>query len=70
MTTSPKGVMLRSGPAVHGEDMEVQGNIVDHEYRISQGGEDIAEVSKKWFRIADTYGVGTPGTARCTIVNE
>ena len=40
-----------------GEDMEVQGNIVDHEYRISQGGEDVAEVSKKWFRVADTYGV-------------
>ena len=40
-----------------GEDMDVQGNIVDHEYRISQGGEDVAEVSKKWFRVADTYGV-------------
>jgi uncharacterized protein YxjI len=40
-----------------GEDMEVQGNIVDHEYRISQGGEEVAEVSKRWFRIADTYGV-------------
>jgi uncharacterized protein YxjI len=40
-----------------GEDLDVQGNIVDHEYRISQGGEDVAEVSKKWFRVADTYGV-------------
>ena len=40
-----------------GDDMDVQGNIVDHEYRISQGGEDVAEVSKKWFRVADTYGV-------------
>ena len=40
-----------------GEDMEVQGNIVDHEYKISQGGQDVAEVSKRWFRIADTYGV-------------
>jgi uncharacterized protein YxjI len=34
-------------------DMEVQGNIVDHEYRIGH----VAEVSKKWFRIADSYGV-------------
>jgi hypothetical protein len=25
MTTSPKGVVLRSGPAPHGEDMEVLG---------------------------------------------
>jgi uncharacterized protein YxjI len=40
-----------------GDDMEVQGNIVDHEYHITQGGEQVAEVSKKWFRIADTYGV-------------
>ena len=40
-----------------GVDMEVQGNIVDHEYRITQDGTKVAEVSKKWFRIADTYGV-------------
>lgn len=40
-----------------GEDLDVQGNIVDHEYRITGGGEEIAEVSKKWFRVADTYGV-------------
>src|SRR6478609_6962535 len=32
-----------------GDDMDVQGNIVDHEYHISQGGEEVAEVSKKWF---------------------
>jgi uncharacterized protein YxjI len=40
-----------------GPDLEVQGNIVDHEYRITQGDTDVAEVSKKWFRIADSYGV-------------
>jgi uncharacterized protein YxjI len=40
-----------------GADMEVQGNIVDHEYHITQGGQELAEVSKRWFRIADTYGV-------------
>jgi uncharacterized protein YxjI len=36
-----------------GKDLEVQGNIVDHEYRIG----NVAEVSKKWFRIADSYGI-------------
>jgi uncharacterized protein YxjI len=41
----------------HGEDLEVKGNIVDHEYKIERGGDKVAEVSKKWFRIADTYGV-------------
>ena len=40
-----------------GQDLEVQGNVVDHEYRISAGRDKVAEVSKKWFRIADTYGV-------------
>jgi uncharacterized protein YxjI len=40
-----------------GDDLEVRGNIVDHEYRISRGGSQVAEISKKWFRIADTYGV-------------
>jgi uncharacterized protein YxjI len=40
-----------------GADLEVHGNIVDHEYRIEQGRTTVAEVSKKWFRVADTYGV-------------
>jgi uncharacterized protein YxjI len=41
----------------NGPDLEVQGNIVDHEYQISDGHDNVAEVSKKWFRFADTYGV-------------
>jgi uncharacterized protein YxjI len=45
-----------------GPDMDVQGNLLDHEYEISQGGTKVAEVSKKWFRVRDTYGVEvTPG---------
>jgi uncharacterized protein YxjI len=40
-----------------GTDLEIQGNIVDHEYEISAGRDKVAEVSKKWFRIRDTYGV-------------
>jgi uncharacterized protein YxjI len=39
------------------EDWNVQGNILDHEYRISAGRERVAEASRKWFRIRDTYGV-------------
>ena len=41
----------------NGDDLEVKGNIVDHEYKIERDGNKVAEVSKKWFRIADTYGV-------------
>ena len=40
-----------------GPDIEIQGNILDHEYRFEQGGHRIAEVSKKWFRLRDSYGV-------------
>ncbi|KAF5059718.1 LURP-one-related [anaerobic digester metagenome] len=39
-------------------DWEVQGNILDHEYHIEAGRrERVAEVSKKWFRVRDIYGV-------------
>jgi uncharacterized protein YxjI len=41
----------------NGDDLEVKGNIIDHEYKIERDGNKVAEVSKKWFRIADTYGV-------------
>ena len=41
----------------HGEDLTVKGNFVDHEYEIERDGEQIAEVSKKWLRARDTYGV-------------
>ena len=40
-----------------GPDLDVKGNIVDHEYTVEDGRSTVAEVSKKWFRIADTYGV-------------
>ena len=40
-----------------GEDMEAKGNIVDHEYKIERDGEVAKEVSKRWFRIRDTYGI-------------
>ena len=45
-------VKLEDGP-----DLHVQGNIVDHEYRIERDDTTVAEVSKRWFRVRDTYGV-------------
>jgi uncharacterized protein YxjI len=38
-------------------DLAVKGNILDHEYRMLRNGERVAEVSKRWFRLRDTYGV-------------
>jgi uncharacterized protein YxjI len=40
-----------------GPDLRVQGNIVDHEYTIEGDRQRVAEVSKRWFRVRDTYGV-------------
>jgi len=40
-----------------GPDLEIQGNILDHEYRIGEGHQKVGDVSKKWFRIRDSYGV-------------
>jgi uncharacterized protein YxjI len=40
-----------------GADLEIHGNIVDHEYTVERSGKKIAEVSKRWFRVRDTYGI-------------
>jgi len=45
-------VKIRSCP-----DLDVQGNILDHEYEIKDSRRKVAQVSKKWFRVRDTYGV-------------
>jgi uncharacterized protein YxjI len=41
----------------NGKDLKVHGNVVNHEYDIDRDGDKIGEVSKKWFRLRDTYGV-------------
>jgi uncharacterized protein YxjI len=40
-----------------GGELSAKGNIVDHEYEIERDGEKVAEISKRWFRIRDTYGI-------------
>jgi uncharacterized protein YxjI len=40
-----------------GPDLDIQGNVLDHEYTFTDGRTPVATVSKKWFRVADTYGV-------------
>jgi uncharacterized protein YxjI len=45
-------VNVRGGP-----DLDVQGNILDHEYSVNERQRKIAEVSKKWLSLTDTYGV-------------
>jgi len=44
-------------PVVGGQPLTVQGNILEHEYNIKRAGRPVANVSKRWFRVRDTYGV-------------
>src|SRR5688572_29946877 len=39
------------------DDLEAQGDFLDHEYSLDRSGQAVAEVSKKWFSWTDTYGV-------------
>ena len=40
-----------------GGELSAKGNIVDHEFEIERDGENVAEISKRWFRVRDTYGI-------------
>jgi uncharacterized protein YxjI len=40
------------------DDLEATGDLLDHEYTFRDAaGHTVAAVSKRWFRLADTYGV-------------
>ncbi|WP_254762938.1 LURP-one-related/scramblase family protein [Natrinema marinum] len=45
-------ILMPEGPPI-----QSVGNILNHEYRMIRNGNRIAGVSKKWFRLRDTYGV-------------
>jgi uncharacterized protein YxjI len=40
-----------------GVQLEAVGNILDKEFEIRSGGMVLAQISRSWFRIRDTYGV-------------
>jgi len=53
----------------NGDELSAKGNIVDHEYEIERDGKKIAEISKRWFRVRDTYGIEiAPGENDALIV--
>jgi uncharacterized protein YxjI len=39
------------------DDLEAEGDFLDHEYCFGRGGRTVAAVSKRWFSWTDTYGV-------------
>src|SRR4029453_17100446 len=45
-----------------GGRLDVEGDILDHEYQVTRDGIPVANISKRWFRVRDTYGVAVvPG---------
>jgi uncharacterized protein YxjI len=50
-------------------ELSAKGNIVDHEYEIERDGHKVAEISKRWFRIRETYGIEiAPGQSDALIL--
>jgi uncharacterized protein YxjI len=45
-------ISLDGGPGLH-----ARGNIAGHQYAIERGGDQAAEISRRWFRVRDTYRV-------------
>ena len=39
------------------DDLEMAGDLFDHEFTIRRGGQTVATVSKRWFSMRDTYAV-------------
>jgi uncharacterized protein YxjI len=53
------------------DDLEMKGDLLDHEYVIERGGTEVAAVSKRWLTIRDTYAVQvSPGEDPLLIVGS
>jgi uncharacterized protein YxjI len=39
------------------DDLEIRGDLLDHEYVIDRDGQEVATVSKRWLTVRDTYAV-------------
>jgi len=57
--------LFRRHYSIHVENgpvLEAQGDILNHEYEITDGGQIVATISKRWFTVLETYGVAiAPG---------
>lgn len=39
------------------DDLKAEGNFLDHDYVFTRDGRPVATVSKKWFKLTDTYAI-------------
>jgi len=50
-------IQVEAGPS-----FEAQGDITNHEYQVTNGGAAVAQISRQWFSIRDSYGIAVaPG---------
>ncbi|MDH5607228.1 MAG: LURP-one-related family protein [Anaerolineae bacterium] len=42
-------------------DLEISGSILDHDYTITRDGRQVAQISKAWVSIGDSYGIDIAG---------
>ena len=40
-----------------GDDLRLDGSILEHEYTLRRGNTVVGQVSKRWFTFTDTYGI-------------
>ncbi|WP_127508269.1 LURP-one-related/scramblase family protein [Actinoplanes solisilvae] len=53
------------------DDLEMKGDLLDHEYVIERDGVEVASVSKRWLTIRDTYAVQVaPGIEPLLIIGS
>jgi uncharacterized protein YxjI len=49
-------------------DLEMSGNLLDHEFTVEQGGRNVATVSKRWLSVRDTYAVEVADGADALVI--
>jgi uncharacterized protein YxjI len=62
---------MRQRYVVEADDVgtiDVQGNVVDHEYTFQRDGQPVAEVSRRWMTVRDTFGVQVEPGADAVLV--
>ncbi|CAM5575031.1 LURP-one-related family protein OS=Streptomyces alboniger OX=132473 GN=CP975_18125 PE=3 SV=1 [Streptomyces alboniger] len=42
---------------VDGTELDVSGKILDREFAVEYDGELLADISRRWFRVRETYGL-------------
>jgi uncharacterized protein YxjI len=50
------------------ELMRIYGNFTDHNYKMSVGGQEVAQIHKKWVSVRDQFGISITGKVDSRLV--